>query len=771
MRLNILAFAVGILCLQMQPELPAGYGWLAAGGLLVLPRVDRRTALTRALAVLGCLALGFTWAAWRADGRLADELITDWEGRDLTLVGVVAGLPQEFAGGIRFEFAVERVEDGAVVPERILLSWYAGRRDSARPAPPAVRPGERWRLTVRLKKPHGNANPGVFDYEAWLLERNIRATGYVRPDPPERLSEMVWRTDYGIERWRLAIRDNFTARLPEATYPYAGVLVALAIGDQKAVQGDLWTTFNRTGTTHLMSISGLHVTMVAALFAWLVSAGWRRVPALALRWPAQKAAVLAGCGAALVYALLAGFAVPAQRTLYMLLVAGAALLSGRLVAPSRILALALLAVLLLDPWAVLAAGFWLSFGAVGALLYVSASRLGEAAGWREKLRGWGIVQWAATLASLPVLLVVFQQFSLVSPLANAIAIPLISFIVTPLALLGAFLPWWPILALAHGVLNGLMMFLVWCAAWPVWTAPAPPLWAALAAGVGVAVCLLPRGVPGRWLGALLIVPAVFWPVDKPPAGTAWVTVLDVGQGLASVVRTREHTLIYDPGPLYSAESDAGQRVVLPYLRALGLSDIDLLMVTHRDTDHSGGMAAVLAALRVDKVVSSLNDAVGERCAAGQRWTWDGVDFEVLHPAAEAYAGESKPNHLACVLRVTAGGRRLLLTSDIEAADEAALLARYPDDLSAEVMLAPHHGSKTSSTPAFLQAVGAREVIIPVGYRNRFGHPKPVVVARYEALGQRIWRTDRDGAVLVTLAPAATVVRGWRQEHRRYWHDR
>ncbi len=202
-----------------------------------------------------------------------------------------------------------------------------------------------------------------------------------------------------------------------------------------------------------------------------------------------------------------------------------------------------------------------------------------------------------------------------------------------------------------------------------------------------------------------------------------------------------------------------------------MSDIDLLMVTHRDTDHSGGMAAVLAALRVDKVVSSLNDAVGERCAAGQRWTWDGVDFEVLHPAAEAYAGESKPNHLACVLRVTAGGRRLLLTSDIEAADEAALLARYPDDLSAEVMLVPHHGSKTSSTPAFLQAVGAREVIIPVGYRNRFGHPKPVVVARYEALGQRIWRTDRDGAVLVTLAPAATVVRGWRQEHRRYWHDR
>lgn len=771
MRLNILAFAAGILFLQMQPELPAWYGWLAVGGLLLLPLGFRRHRLTRILAALACLALGFGWAAWRADSRLADQLAAEWEGRDVAVVGVVAGLPQEFAGGTRFEFDVEQAAGGAVVPGRILLSWYAGRRDSERTEALVVRPGERWRLTVRLKRPHGNANPGVFDYESWLLERNIGATGYIRPNPPECLADMVWQAGYGIERLRLAVRDSFAGILPEAEYPYAGVLVALAVGDQKAIEGDLWTTFNRTGTTHLMSISGLHVTMVAAMFAWLVGFGWRRVPALAVRWPAQKAALLAGCGAALVYALLAGFAVPAQRTLYMLLVAGLALLSGRLVAPSRILALALLVVLLLDPWAVLAAGFWLSFGAVGALLYVGSAKLGEAAGWREKLRTWGVVQWAATLASLPVLLLVFQQFSLISPLANAIAIPVVSFIVTPLALLGALLPWWPILALAHGVLEWLMVFLTWCAAWPVWTAPAPPLWAALVAGVGVAVCLLPRGVPGRWLGALLIVPAIFWPVDKPSAGTARITVLDVGQGLATVVRTREHTLIYDPGPLYSAESDAGQRVVLPYLRALGLSHIDLLMVTHRDTDHSGGTASVLAGLSVDQVSSSLVDAVGERCAAGQRWTWDGVDFEVLHPAAEAYAGESRPNHLACVLRVTAGGGRLLLTSDIEAPDEAALLARYPDDLAAEVMLVPHHGSKTSSTPAFLQAVGAREAIIPVGYRNRFGHPKPAVVARYEALGQRIWRTDRDGALQITLGSEPTSISAWRQEHRRYWHSR
>lgn len=518
-----------------------------------------------------------------------------------------------------------------------------------------------------------------------------------------------------------------------------------------------------------MSISGLHVTMVAALFGWLVSFGWRRIPALALRLPTQKAGLLAACLGALAYSLLAGFAVPAQRTLYMLMVAAAAMLSGRIVAPSRILCLALLVVLAFDPWAVLAAGFWLSFGAVGALFYIGAAAVGEANGWQAKFRAWGVVQWAATLASLPILLLVFQQFSLVSPLANALAIPVVSFIVTPLALLGALVPWWPILWLAHQVMAWLMVFLDWCATWPVWVAPAPPLWAVLAAGLGVVVCLLPRGLPGRWLGALMFVPALFWPVEKPPEGVVWIDILDVGQGLASVIRTHEHTLIYDPGPLYSAESDAGQRVVVPYLRGLGIGHVDMLMVTHRDTDHSGGTASVRAALVVDEVRSSVAGLDGKRCIAGQRWVWDGVIFEVLHPALEVYSVDSKPNHLSCVLRVEAAGRRLLLTSDIEAPDEAALIRRYPDGLAADLMLMPHHGSKTSSTPAFLQAVGAPQVVIPVGYRSRFGHPKAEVVARYEAMGTSIWRTDRDGAVRVTAGGEGLAVSGWRHEHRRYWY--
>lgn len=788
MRLNVLAFAAGIIALQMQPELPPVWLWALGGLLLALPALRWRNALAaRGLLLVACFALGFAWAGWRAELRLAEELPGAWEGRDVEIIGVVASLPQDFSQGSRFEFDVERWLTApdrmypwgaeAVVPQRIMLSWYQGRRDGEAFERPPLRPGERWQLTVRLKRPHGNANPNGFDYEAWLLERDIRATGYVRQNPAQRLDEMVWRPSYIVERLRHQVRASFAAMLPADRYPWAGILVALVVGDQKAIQGDLWTTFNRTGTTHLMSISGLHVTMVAALFGLLIGALWRRVPALALRLPAQRAAVLAGCLAAFFYILLAGFAVPAQRTLYMLLVAALAQSSGRSVAPSRTLALALLVVLLIDPWAVLAAGFWLSFGAVGALLYVGAAVVGEAGrggnggSWREKLRAWGVVQWTATLASLPVLLLVFQQFSLVSPLANALAIPVVSFIVTPLALLAAVIPWWPIAALAHTVLGWLMVFLEWCAAWPVWLAPAPPLWAAIIAGLGVAICLLPRGMPGRLLGVALLLPAIFWPVERPPEGEAWVTVLDVGQGLAAVVRTRDHTLLYDPGPLYSAESDAGQRVVVPYLRALGINKVDVLMVTHRDSDHAGGTGSVKAALAVGKVVSSLTEIDGELCSNGQHWDWNGVQLTVLHPEMDDYVEKRKSNNLSCVLRIDAGGKRMLLTSDIEARDEVALLQRDPVALKADVLLMPHHGSRTSSTPAFIAAVGAPEVVIPVGYRNRFGHPKADVVERYAVTGANLWRTDRDGALRVSLSEGGATLGAWRTEHRRYWHGR
>jgi competence protein ComEC len=783
MRAIILAFACGIGFLQLQADLP-GLSFLAltsATALIGIAVFARRTHWSaHLLRVAACAVLGFAWAAWLAQGRLADQLPEAWEGRDVQVIGVVAALPQSFGRGERFEFVVESVESAEpvgnaksaapalspVIPRRIMLSWYHGWVDDEWHEGGAIRPGERWRFTVRLKRPHGNANPHGFDYEAWLFERGIRATGYVRPKrEAQRLDTFVARPDYAVEWLRDVIRSRFTTVLPDA--PYLGVLIALTVGDQRVIPGPQWKVFNRTGITHLVSISGLHVTMLAALFAALAGWLWRRSERLMLLLPAQKAAVVVGWLTAFSYALLAGFAVPAQRTLYMLTVVALALWSGRNLGASRTLLLALLVVLVLDPWAVLSAGFWLSFGAVSLLFFVGTARVGEASGWRATLAQWGATQWAVTVGSLPLLLLLFQQFSLVSPLANALAIPFVSFVITPLALFFAAVPWPPLLHFDHWLMVQMMLVLEWLAQWPVWQQAAPPLWASLVAGLGVVWLLLPRGFPARWIGLCLLLPALFWPPPRPAAGEAWVEVLDVGQGLAVLVRTAQHTLLYDTGPLYSAESDAGQRIVVPYLRATGVERLDALVVTHRDSDHSGGVVAIQDAVPIVRMLTSMPELAGERCAAGQVWEWDGVRFTMLHPLTADYEiKDLKTNNMSCVLRVENAAGSVLLTADIEARDEKLLLASAPALLRSDVLLVPHHGSRTSSTPEFVAAVGARDVIFPVGYRNRFNHPRADIVERYA--GSRLWRSDHDGAVRIALADVIELS-AYRREHRRYWH--
>jgi competence protein ComEC len=782
MRLFVLAFAGGIWLLQQQAVLPAApwLGGLGMGALLLAAGAWRKKsalATRRFLRVLALASLatglGFLWAAGFAHLRLADELPAAIEGRDIELTGVVAGLPQAMERGVRFEFDVENA--GADVPRRISLAWYRGHDaadDAASPLIP-VRAGERWHFTVRLKRPHGNLNPHGFDYEAWLFERGIRATGYVRPGSAGRIDARVWRPGYAVDMLRENIRDRFRSALPDA--PYAGILIALAIGDQQSIDTELWQTFARTGITHLMSISGLHVTMFAGLFYVLAGWLWRRSARLPLRMPAQHAAAIGGFFAAFCYCLLAGFAVPAQRTLYMLGVVAVSRLARREVAASRVLSLALLLVLLLDPWAVLAAGFWLSFGAVALLFHIGGGRLGPA----QWLLEWGRAQWAVTLGMLPALLALFQQFSLVSPLANAVAIPVVSFVITPLTLAGAIPLLDPLLSLAHLFTAWLMVFIDWLAALPlaVWQQAAPPVWAVLLALAGGIWLLLPRGFPARWLGLLAFLPLLTAVPPRPASGMAEVTVLDVGQGLAIHVQTAAHDLLFDAGPAFSAEADSGNRIIAPYLRAMGVRGLDALVISHADKDHEGGAASVLAALPVALIKSSLpfehalsaQPVEQQPCVDGDSWTWDGVRFDMLHPGADALS--RKTNDVSCVLRITAGGRSMLLTSDIEAISEDALLKRHPADLAANVMTVPHHGSRTSSTPGFIAAVAARDVIFPVGYRNRFGHPKEEVVERYVQSAARLHRTDADGAVRVGLDAAGTRFRHEREERRRYWHVR
>jgi competence protein ComEC len=781
MRLAALGFALGVCLLQQQPVLPgfgAGAALCALASLAAFGIIRRVPPLVAGAATfVAFAALGFGWAAALAHLRLADRLDPELEGRDVVVSGVVASLPQPFERGVRFDFDVETPATG--VPGRISLSWYA--EPPAGGSRGAVRAGERWRFCVRLRRPHGSVNPHGFDYEAWLLERGIRATGYVRAPgleeggEPERLEALVVRPPYLIDRLREAARAKILDALPER--PYAGVLIALAVGDQRAIDPGQWQLFARTGVSHLMSISGLHVTMIAGLFAALVSWCWRRSERLALALPAQKAAALAGFVAAFGYCLVSGFAVPAQRTLYMVGVVAAALWLGRATSASRVLASALFAVLVLDPWSVLSPGFWLSFAAVAVIFHVSTGRTTNP----HWLVQWGRVQWAVTVGLAPLMLVLFQQVSIVSPLANAVAIPLVSFVVTPLALAGAVLPLdWP-LELGHAILDVLMAILGWLAALPsaLWQQHAPVPWTVPLALLGIAWLLLPRGFPARWLGGVLALPLFAVLPAAPAAGELWMTVLDVGQGLAVVVRTEKHVLLYDAGPAFSAFADSGNRVVLPYLRGEGISKLDALVVSHDDRDHSGGAGSVLEGTPVDALWSSLQPdhallSSGVRsasCAAGVGWSWDGVSFEFIHPGASPRSRrEARANNRSCVLRIAAQGGRVLLTGDIERSTERELLRRAPELLPADVLLVPHHGSATSSSAEFVKEIAPRYAVFAVGYRNRFGHPREEVLERYREAGSTVLRTDAAGAVEMRFAPEALRIGTQRERARRYWHE-
>ncbi|MFP5392486.1 MAG: DNA internalization-related competence protein ComEC/Rec2, partial [Gammaproteobacteria bacterium] len=722
MRLGILGWVMGAALLQMQPALPTPVtlGLLASAALLMM--LLRRAACAVAAGAL----LGFCWAAVLVQLALAPRLAAEDEGADIRLVGTVDSLPYRFEDGVRFNFRVEKAGGNThPIPPLVTLAWYSGyraRTPTRTQSVGDVQPGERWALTVRLQRPHGTANPYGFDYEAWLLEQGVRATGYVRPAGKENrmLDSFVFSVPNLVQHCRAVLRARILAALPDR--PYAGVIVALVVGDQRSIEQDDWTVFNRTGIGHLISISGLHVTMVAGLFAMGASLLWRRSfftqAQLPLLLPSQKVAALVGALAALMYVLLAGFGVPAQRTLYMLWVVAAAAWCDRLTSVSHVLCLALGVVVLADPWAVCSPGFWLSFGAVALILFASLGRVEHAdVPWRRAVRLAVRTQVAVTVGLVPLTMLLFGQVSLVSPLANAVAIPLISFVVTPLALAGSLLPGalsTLCLLAAHGMVATLAQVLGWLASAPlaVWSAPMPGPVAFALALLGTLWMLAPRGWPLRWTGAVAWLPLLAAQPDSPPPGRFRVIAFDVGQGMALLVETGAHRLLYDTGPAYSNESNGANRVLLPYLKGRGIGRLDALIVSHSDVDHSGGALALLGGVQVQAVLSSLPPAHAivraaahhQHCAAGQAWTWDGVRFEMLHPSPDSYADVTlKPNARSCTLRISYARHAVLLAGDIEAPQETQLLAGGAP-LAADVLLAPHHGSGTSSTPAFLSAV-------------------------------------------------------------------
>lgn len=744
--------------------------------------------------VAGAALLSFGVAGLRADARLADALPAALEGSDLTVTGVVASLPQRSDSGTRFRFEVDHAEMASngravQVPGLLALGWYNGWHDSApSDAQRSLRAGQRWRFTLRLSRPHGNLNPHGFDYELLLFERGVRATGYVREGPTSAPTLLHRAAGFPVERLRQRVRDEIEAHVADRRA--AGVLAALAIGDQGAIERQDWDLYRDAGVAHLVSISGLHITM----FAWLAGAAtgwlWRRSGRAMLWLAAPLAARWGGLACAAGYAVISGWGVPSQRTILMLAVVTGLQSIGVRWPWGLVLLASAVVVTAIDPWALTQAGFWLSFAAVGLLMASSnggsgtgGQRVDPVAGWRGwpgriggHLGGGLRTQVIATVGLAPLTLVIFRQVSLIGFAANLIAIPVVTLLITPLALLGMVsAPLWSFGAWVVGRLNDV---LGWLVAWPgaVWIAPIAPPWAQFVGLIGAVLLVLPLPRRARLLALPLLVPLLWPPLERPPAGSFELLALDVGQGTSVLIRTRSHLLAFDAGPQYSAESDAGERVLLPLLRARGEIRIDRLVLSHRDLDHVGGARAVLAAVPVDDVLSSLEDSHPllaaashtTRCEAGQSWTWDGVRFEILRPMTDDYLRTLKSNAMSCVLRVE-GGRSALLTGDIERDQEAALIATDAAGLRSDLLIVPHHGSKTSSSGAFLDAVRPDVAVFQAGYRNRYGHPAAEVLARYRARGIVIAATTACGAFAWLSSTAVADGRCERVSARRYWH--
>ncbi len=801
MYLSALGFLTGVAAFQQLSHLPSWY-WC----LPVLLSFQVCLRYPRYMPILFA-GLGFCWSLLFAHLLLAQELVPELEGQNLIASGVVSSLPIATPNRTRFEFTINTlwkiesdstpnssasanrkvtvvpVADG---PRKVLLNWYA--------PPVPIQSGQTWTLMIRLKRPHGFRNPGGFDYEAWLLRQGVRATGYVKI--PNKADLLRYETElpaevgslnvmhqagpgiYWIHRARQWLQTKIDHSLEDS--PFRGIVAALTIGERDAITSEQWKVFTSTGTNHLIAISGLHIGLIAGLafFAgrWL----WSRWVYATLRIPAQKAAAILAILSAIGYAAMAGFAIPTQRALAMVVVVMLSIMLQRKIQPMRVLSLALLVVLVIDPFAVMAGGFWLSFAAVGILLYGMAGRLAPKGLWWQ----WGRAQWLVFVGLAPLLLWFFQTVSLMAPLANIIAIPWVSFMTVPLSLLGALL--FPILPSAADVLlnladlslQGLWPILDGLAAvdMPQWLEIKPQLWTLVPACVGILWLLAPRGVPARWVGILWLAPMFFITEGSIEEGAAEFTLLDVGQGLAAVIKTHQHVLVYDSGPRFQSGFDTGRAVVVPYLRSSGIQRVDRFVVSHGDNDHIGGAQSVLAAMPVAQVYTSVvkefAPGLAQPCLSGTQWQWDGVKFQFLSPDEDDFARERLENNLSCVLMVETPSAKVLLTGDIEKSVERELVLEADQySIAADILVIPHHGSKTSSSVPFIDRVSPTYALAPVGYKNRFGFPKNQVVERYLQKNIAVLDTVENGAMRFALHrnKGVELKELYRRSSRRYWH--
>jgi len=759
----------------------------AVSGLLVLPLLPSLPPFWWSLVAIPFLLLGWwrfrrSWLWWPvpalltfalatavAAQQLAAEIPSTMEARALHVSGRIEGLPEpDRYGGWRLHLRPVLVKDSVNGNDWTPRGrWQLNLRDPVMPLP-----GAECTLTVRLKRPHGVANPGGFDYEAWLLSEGVTATGSARDAhckgaPPGSVSR------WSVDRLRLSLRQHFQASFP--AQETAGVVLALITGDRALVSAEAWERYAATGVIHLMAISGMHITMLAVVAAWLAWQLLRRVPRLGLRVPLHKPALLIGLLVALGYSLVAGFSVPTQRTLVMLAVVGLAQGAERRLPALQILGLAMLAVLLWWPLAVHAVGFWLSFGAVAILMLVGQTQAHLPA-WHQGVR----LQLALSVLLLPLTVWFFERASWVSPFANLLAVPVVTFLVVPLGLLGLLL-WgvapgladmvWSLAMKLMAVLDALLVqFQGWPGASLDWSLPGRSgfFWALLAT-----VCLFqPFHHRLRLLAPLFLLP-VFYVHQLPFPGGLRMTVVDVGQGLSVLLEINEYRLLYDTGPALG-DQDAGRQIILPALRQQGVRSVDRLLLSHDDLDHTGGAVSVLAGLPVGNVMGAwpvslagLHGIRHQPCQAGQEWQVDGWQFVMRSPRTVSQEGLSD-NNRSCVLHVSKGHASVLLPGDMEAPGEYALLDAGAD-VRADILVLGHHGARQASTAEWLTAVSPRLAIASAGYLNHFGHPAPAVRQRLAAASIPMLNTADLGAITLMLRASGELTwSGYRQQAGRYW---
>ena len=718
-------------------------------------------------------SLGFSWALINAHHRLNQQLPKVLEGKTLIAKGRIVSIPEFHQYAFRFDFLINSIETSVPIhyPLRVRINGYLYKNSSKLAN---FKKGEIWQLAIRLHRPRSFWNPGSFDYQAALFQQNIRATGYIREKFTPHLIQQAGAY-YFIDSLRQKLSTNVKKALQK--YPLPGLINALTTGIRTEVTNKQWQVMRGTGTNHLFAISGLHIAFIAGIIYWIIHFFYSRIPYAALWIPTSQMAAVCTLLCAIFYSALAGFALPTQRALLMLAVFSLAILQRRHFTSWHAFNIALLLILILEPFAVLSSSFWLSFMAVALIFYAVSNRIRPIKNWRALCR----IQFTVSLGLIPLSLLFFQQISWIGFAANLLAIPWVGFLILPLSLLGSLITlansvWGAyVLVLAERLLELLWQLLSFFSEIPLaqYHCFLSTPWLIFTSLFGLLIILAAKGIPARWLGLIWILPLFFWQAQVPKKGDIWLHLLDVGQGLASVVRTQHHVMIYDTGPRLSASFDAGKMVVLPFLEKIGAQKINLLMISHGDNDHSGGAGIILQQIPVDSVLSSIPKKFLPKkvslCKEKISWQWDGVTFEVLYPPVnQGYLG----NNSSCVLKISNSLQSILLVGDIEKLAENYLVHHERKDLASTVLVVPHHGSKTSSSIDFLNQVQPRYALFSTGYRNRFKFPHKIVLERYQRLRSKIYNTAIDGAITLKLDAFSDhiEVETYREKNHHFWQD-